>query len=146
MGTTGTYRPPIPSDGRLLQAGSGMRQIRTSKPDLLWLQGPGPVDFWTWTDPAGAIREQELTFFGRTIVRRNETLMTGLCHEGAGPMSGGRMGLLDFDRDLDGETLAAGDRILGAIPNCEEPAVADLTRVVRDALSLLGLDSGALTR
>ena len=53
LGTTGLYRPPLPRETRLAKAGEKMRQIRTSKPRVTWIQGPGPSDLFTLRDDAG---------------------------------------------------------------------------------------------
>jgi hypothetical protein len=117
-----------------------MRRIRTSKPDVAWLQGPGPTDLWTWVDDAGVIKEQELTFFGRTVVWKNGALMTGLCHEGAGAAYLGETGLLDFDSKLDGEALSAAYLVLDAIVEpSRTDAVDRLQDLVRAAIGSLGL-------
>jgi hypothetical protein len=132
------YRPPVPSEARLVAAGKGMRKIRTAKPGVTWLQGH-PADLWSWAEPSGAIKEQELTFFGRTIVRRNDDLMTGLCHEGGSASYLGKTGLLDFDSKIDGDTLVAAYLLLRAIPErARSEAVAELERAVAKALADLG--------
>lgn len=117
LGTTGIYRPPMPPSERLERAGAQMRRIRTSKPGVTWLQGPGPCDFWTYKDEAGAIMEQELTFFGHTVVKRGEKLHTGLCHEGVSASVLGKTGLLDFDRALDPVTLGGAAMVLDRVPD-----------------------------
>jgi hypothetical protein len=115
-----------------------MRKIRSSRPDVSWLQGPGPCDLWTWLDDQGAIKEQELTFFGRTVVVKNGQLHTGLCHEsGSGVM--GKTGLLDFDTNTDTETLIAGYKILNAIPEAARAGAAEgLEKVIVAELTARG--------
>jgi hypothetical protein len=94
-----------------------MRRIRTSKPGVTWLQGPGPCDFWTYSDSDGAILEQELTFFGHTVVKRGDELHTGLCHEGVAASVMGKTGLLDLDRVLDPITLGGAVTVLDRVPD-----------------------------
>jgi hypothetical protein len=110
------YRPPLPPEPRLRASGGAMRLIRTTKPHLAWLQGPGPSDLWTWTDENGEVKEQELTFFGRTVVWRQGLILTGLSHESDAAGVFGRSGQLDFDSRPDAHTLAAALQILEAIP------------------------------
>lgn len=132
------YRPPIPADPRLKAAGAGMRRIRTSRPDVSWLQGPGPCDLWTWHDDQGAIKEQELTFFGRTLVVRHGKLHSGLSHEGGGVM--GKTGLLDFDTNLDADTLLAAYKVLSEIPPAaRSPDVESLVRSLVSELQNRGI-------
>jgi hypothetical protein len=139
LGTTGMYRPPIPADPRLKAAGAGMRKIRTSMPDRSWIQGPGPCDLWTWHDDQGAIKEQELTFFGRTIVIKNGKLYTGLSHESGGGVMG-KTGLLDFDTNLDTETLIAAYKVLGSIPAASRtPHVDALEKILAAELNHRGV-------
>jgi len=116
-----------------------MRRIRSSRPDVSWLQGPGPCDLWTWVDERGAIKEQELTFFGRTVVSKGGKLATGLCRDdGAGVL--GKTGLLDFDTNLDVEAVLAAYKILVAIPEAARtPAVAELSSTIAAELSARGL-------
>jgi hypothetical protein len=133
------YRPPIPSKARLEAAGGAMRLIRTSKPDVSWIQGPGPADLWTWTETDGAIKEQELTFFGRTVLKRSGQLLTGLCHEGQTGAYHGKTGLIDFDARLDADTLSAAAILIDAIPvQVRGPAVEVLREAIRASLSGLG--------
>lgn len=130
------YRPPLPPEPRLTGAGGAMRQIRTSKPNLLWLQGPGPTDFWTWTDETGAVQEHELTFFNRTVVWRAGQILTGLSHDGYEAGVLGRSGQLDFDTRLDPLTLSASLIVLGSIPASLRSAALDaFARAIQDALS-----------
>lgn len=132
------YRPPVPSDPRLKAAGSGMRRIRTSRADVSWLQGPGPCDLWTWHDDQGAIKEQELTFFGRTIVLKLDRLHSGLSHESGGGVMG-KTGLLDFDTNLDTDTLVAAYKVLKSIPAASRsPEVESLEKSIGDALTARG--------
>ena len=139
MGTTGIYRPPIPSDPRLKAAGAGMRRIRTSRADVSWLQGPGPCDLWTWHDDQGAIKEQELTFFGRTVVLKGAKLHSGLSHESGGGVMG-KTGLLDFDTNLDAETLIAAYKVLEAIAGASRlPEVDSLQKSVAAELAARGV-------
>jgi hypothetical protein len=125
LGTTGMYRPPVPSTLRLIQAGGAMRQIRTAKPDVTWLQGPGPTDLFTWTGPDGQIIEQELTYFGRSVVARGETITTGLCDEGGRGSYQGKTGLLSFDTKHDRETLTAAFVVLDAFPEALKTAAVE---------------------
>lgn len=139
LGTTGMYRPPVPSDARLVAAGSALRQIKTSKPDVTWLQGPGPTDLFTWTEENGAIKEQELTFFGRTVLARAESMTTGLCDEGGRGAYPGKTGLITFDTKLDGDTLAAAYIVLDAVPAAaKSEAVDHLKARIARALETLG--------
>jgi hypothetical protein len=129
------YRPPLPAEARLSDAGRGMRRIRTSKPNVSWLQGPGPCDLWTWREDSGVILEQELTFFGRTVVLKNHQLVTGLCHEGAGGYVG-RMGVLHFDSKVDVDTLKAAAIVLEHIAQeARADGVDHLAAAIRDALA-----------
>lgn len=106
-----------------------MRPIRTSKPHVTWLQGPAPSDLFTLHAPEGEILEQELTFFGRTVVFRKGHLLTGLCHEGGIGAYMGKTGLLDFDSEESGETLQAALILLGAIPEAHEDVEALAARI-----------------
>jgi hypothetical protein len=115
-----------------------MRQIRTSKPKVTWFQGPGPSDLFSLHDDADAIEEQELTFFGRTVVARKDQLLTGLCHEGGVATYMGKTGLLDFDTKLNGETLQAALVLLGHVP-VQHPDVEAMAVRIERALSELGL-------
>ena len=115
-----------------------MRQIRTSKPLVSWIQGPGPSDLFTLHLESGAIEEQELTFFGRTVVAKTESLVTGLCHEGGIAAYMGKTGLLDFDTKQNGETLQAALVLLGNIP-IQLPDVDAIAARIEKALEDLGL-------
>lgn len=111
-----------------------MRRIRSSKPGVSWLQGPGATDLWTWLSDTGEIEEQELTFFGRTVVFRNQNLMTGLSDE-RGDAYFGKTGLLAFDRLLDRDTLRAAYVILTKIPPAQQDAhVSRLLEMISQAL------------
>jgi hypothetical protein len=138
LGTTGLYRPPLPKEARLAKAGQAMRPIRTSKPHVTWIQGPGPSDLFTLRTPEGELAEQELTFFGRTVVVRERALMTGLCHEGGIAAYMGKTGLLDFDTKLSGETLQAALVLLGNVP-IEHPDVEALAIRLETTLGEMGL-------
>jgi hypothetical protein len=136
------YRPPIPNERGLRAAGEAMRQIKTSKPDVSWIQGPGPTDLWTWIDEMGAIKEQELTFFGRTVLLRKDQVVTGLCHEGQTGAYHGKTGLIDFDTKVDSDTLTAASIVLAAIPErTRNFAVEHLFAAVQVALTGLGLSA-----
>ena len=112
-----------------------MRRIRTSKPGVVWLQGPGPCDLWTYSDESEAVQAHELTFFGRTVVWREGRLLTGLCHEGVAASYTGSTGLLDFDRAVDPETLEGADRLLESIPEAvHTPATRSFRGAIRAAL------------
>src|SRR5687767_8164332 len=115
-----------------------MRQIRTSKPLVTWLQAPGPSDLFTLHLENGAIEEQELTFFGRTVVAKSESLVTGLCHEGGIAAYMGKTGLLDFDSKQNGETLQAALVLLGHVPFSHPDADALALRIEK-AVEDLGL-------
>ncbi len=108
--------PPLPSEERLSALGARMRRIRSRRPQVSWLQGPGPVDLWTWVDDAQRVVEQEFTFCGRTVVFRRGQLLTGRCLEGSEASDAGRDNLLDFDLEPDPETLAAARTLAHAIP------------------------------
>jgi hypothetical protein len=139
VGTTGMYRPPVPSDARLVTAAHAVRRIKTSKRDVTWLQGPGPTDLFTWIEENGAIKEQELTFFGRTILARGESMTTGLCDEGGRGAYQGKTGLITFDTKLDGDTLAAAYIILDALPDAtKSDHVEHLKTQIAHALETLG--------
>ncbi len=114
-----------------------MRRIRTSKPDVAWIQGPGPCDLFTWLNDQGGVKEQELTFFGRTIVWKGGKLLTGLCHEaGAGVL--GKTGLLDYDSVSDQLTLHAGKLILEAMPEATKSELTGhLARAIDEALAAI---------
>lgn len=113
-----------------------MRRIRTSRLDVAWLQGPGPADLWTWHDGQGGVRAQELTFFGHTVVAKPDQVTTGVCHDDGGPAFLGKAGLLDFDPQLDAETLAAAARLLAAVPDAVRGADVDaLTARIHGALA-----------
>lgn len=92
-----------------------MRRIRTSKPGVVWLQSPGPVDLWTLHGEDGAPTEQELSFFNRTVVVKDGKLYTGLAHEGVAASVYGRTALLDFDRQLDVTTLEGAKTLLADV-------------------------------
>lgn len=115
VGTTGLFRPPLPPAARLSRAGAQMRRIRTSKPGVVWLQAPGPCDLWTLNDEDGAPKEQELSFFNRTVVLKDGQLYTGLAHEGVAASVYGRTALLDFDRQLDIMTLEGAQALLSDV-------------------------------
>ncbi len=138
MGTTGLYRPPLPRETKLAKAGEKMRPIRTSKPRVTWIQGPGPSDLFTLHGEDGAVEQQELTFFGRTVVLKSDDLMTGLCHEGGVAAYMGKTGLLDFDSQVNGETLQAALVLLGHVP-VSHPDVEVLATRIEAALGALGL-------
>ena len=136
VGTTGLFRPPLPSAARLAETGATLRRIRTSQAPIPGSQGPGPTDLWTWREASGAVKEQELTFFGRTVVRRGAALLTGLCHEGSAGAFIGKTGLLDFDREADTETLEAARVLLETVrPEARDDAVEALLGAVRAALT-----------
>jgi hypothetical protein len=126
----------MPRDTRLSKAGEKMRQIRTSKPKVTWFQGPGPSDLFTLHDDAGAIEEQELTFFGRTVLAKKEQLLTGLCHEGGVATYMGKTGLLDFDSKLNAETLQAALVLLQSIPVKHSDLDAMIRRINDAVVSL----------
>jgi hypothetical protein len=139
LGTTGMYRPPVPSDARLVAAGAAMRQIRTSKPEMSWLQGPGPTDLFTWVGESGEIKEQELTFFGRSVLARGGSMTTGLCDEGGRGAYQGKTGILSFDTKIDADTLAAAYIVLDAMKPALQPGPVEvLKRKIADALEALG--------
>lgn len=120
-----------------MAAGAGMRKIRSSRPDVVWIQGPGPCDLFTWLNGQGGVKEQELTFFGRTIVWKTGKLLTGLCHEaGAGVL--GESGLLDYDSVHDPLTLNAGKMILATMPESARSELsAHLAKAIDDALAAI---------
>jgi hypothetical protein len=115
-----------------------MRLIKTSKPKVTWFQGPGPSDLFTLHADDDAIAEQELTFFGRTVVVKSGDLTTGLCHEGGVATYMGKTGLLDFDSKLNGETLQAALVLLGHVP-VEHPDLEAIATRIEKAIEELGL-------
>jgi hypothetical protein len=137
LGTTGLYRPPLPKETRLAKAGEKMRAIKTTRPGVTWLQGPGPSDLFTLHGEGDRIEEQELTFFGRTVViNKDGGLATGLCHEGPSAGYMGKTGLLDFDTKLNPETLEGALVLLSHIP-FQHPDAASISTRIRAVLTEL---------
>jgi hypothetical protein len=91
-----------------------MRWIRSGRPSLAWLQGPGPSDLWIWTDETGA-QTLELSFYGRTIVSRPGSLQTGLHHHAESSPYARETGLVELDPSLREDTLRAGLALLESL-------------------------------
>ena len=113
-----------------------MRRIRSREAQVLWLQGPGPCDLWTWLE-GDQLREQELTFFGLTVVHKPSGLRTGVCHEGDASADMDQAGLLDFDTSPKEETLRAAHVLLAAVPKqARHPQLQQLQLEIERALNI----------
>lgn len=119
----------------LAHTGAQMRRIKSQKEGLIWLQGPGPSDLWTWFED-GELKAQELTFLGLTVVHQNDRLRTGVCDEDPHSADMDQLGLLDFDPSPKGETLRAALALLKAIPASQRHRELDqLERTIALAIS-----------
>jgi hypothetical protein len=131
--------PSVPTGSRLQLTGDQMRWVRSGRPNLAWLQGPGPSDLWVWTEPVG--RTIELSFYGRTVLLRPSGVQTGICNHAESSPYARETGLVEFDLAPRRETLLAAIQLLEALPErIQNDVTQDFLGALRGALSALASD------